>query len=199
MTEASNTVGGAVPPILRFPEIKRAYGIFAGNIDQVAVQKLSNTLALASQQGFNEIHLIFQTTGGIVGDGICLYNIFRTAPLEVHLYNVGSISSIGVIAFLGGDNRHTAKCATFMIHRTMFSPVAATVDRLQSATIAASLDDKRTEAILKEHIDLPQEKWDMHKVSDLWLSAEEAVEARIAEDFTEFCPVFGEQIYYVGP
>ncbi len=78
------------------------------------------------------------------------------------------------------DRRHPRN-ATFMIHRTMFSPQAATVYRLQSAANAAALDDKRIEGILQQHISLPKEKLDIHKVSDLWLSAEEAVEAKLAD------------------
>jgi hypothetical protein len=38
--------------------------------------------------------LLFQTTGGIVGDGICMYSILRTAPIVFHLYNVGSVAVV---------------------------------------------------------------------------------------------------------
>jgi ATP-dependent protease ClpP protease subunit len=178
---------------------KKLYGIFAGTIDQLAVQRLANIICVASQQGVTQIHLIFQTTGGIVGDGICLYNIFQEAPMDIHLYNVGNVASIGVIAYLGADFRKTTKNAAFMIHKVTFSPQAATVDRLQSAANAAALDDKRIEGILQTHIDLPNEKWDIHKVSDLWLSAEDAIQARLAESIEDFCPPYGEQIFYVGP
>ncbi len=190
--DASEESEESLPP-------KRAYGIFAGNIDQIAVQRLAASISGASQQGVREVHLLFQTTGGIVGDGICLYNIFQNAPLDVHLYNAGSVASIGLIAYLGADFRKTTKNAAFMIHRVMFSPQAATFDRLQAAANAAALDDKRVEGILREHIDLPSEKWDVHKVSDLWLSAEDAIQAKLADSIAEFSPPFGEQIYYVGP
>lgn len=178
---------------------KKVFAVFAGNIDQVAVQRLANAIAIASQQGVHEIHLLFQTTGGLVADGICLHNLFVAAPIEVHLYNVGSIASIGVVAYLGGDFKYTTDNATFMIHKVTFSAQAATVDRLQSAANAAALDDRRIEEILQKHINLPKEKWDVHKVSDLWLSAEEAIAAKLADSIGEFSPPFGEQIYYVGP
>jgi ATP-dependent protease ClpP protease subunit len=178
---------------------KKVFGIFAGNVDQTAVQRLSNTISIASQQGVHEIHLLFQTQGGTVGDGICIYNIFNAAPMDIHLYNAGCVASIGVIAYLGADFRKTTKNAAFMIHKTTFSPTAATVDRLQSAANAALIDDKRVEEILTTHITLPQDKWDMHKVSDLWLSAEDAIEAKMADTIEEFSPPYGEALYYVGP
>lgn len=97
---------------------KKAYGFFAGIIDQQAVQQVANRLTRAVNDGVEEIHMLFQTTGGIVGDGICLYNIFETAPLSIRLYNAGSIASIGVIAYLRADIRMSTKNATFMIHKT---------------------------------------------------------------------------------
>jgi ATP-dependent protease ClpP protease subunit len=177
---------------------KQVHGIFAGVIDQIAVQRLANMVSIASQQGVDEIHLLFQTTGGIIGDGICLYNLFRATRIEIFLYNAGNVASIGVIAYLGADSKLTSANAAFMIHKTVFSPVAATVDRLQSAANAAVIDDQRVETILHEHINLAQEKWDIHKVSDLWLSAEDSVEARLADSIGNFSRPMGEQIYYVG-
>jgi ATP-dependent protease ClpP protease subunit len=179
-------------------EGKKVYGIFAGVIDQIAVQRLANMVSLASQQSVGQIHLLFQTSGGTIGDGVCLYNLFQASPAEIWLYNVGSVASVGVIAFLGADERRTNSHATFMIHKTTFSPIAATVDRLQSAANAAALDDQRVETILHSHIKLSQDKWDMHKVSDLWLSADDAVEAGIAHDVGDFPSTMGEPIYYVG-
>lgn len=180
------------------PKPKQVHALFAGVIDQIAVQRLSNALSIASQQGVQEVHLLFQTTGGNIADGVCLYNIFQSVPMQIVLYNVGTIASIGVIAYLGADERKTSANATFMIHKTMFSPVAATVDRLQSAANAAALDDQRIEAILHKHIKLAQEKWDVHKVADLWLSAKEALDAGISDAISDFSPPVGEQFYYVG-
>ncbi|MET3156219.1 ATP-dependent Clp protease proteolytic subunit [Bradyrhizobium diazoefficiens] len=188
MTE---NVPEAMPP-------KKVHMVFAGNIDQIAVQRLANAIAIASQQGMDEVHLLFQTTGGVVADGVCLYNLFAAAPMDIHLYNVGSIASIGVVAYLGADFRYTTNNATFMIHKVTFSPQAATVDRLQSLANAAALDDRRIEDILHQHIELPKEKWDIHKVSDLWLSAEEALAVKLADRIGEFSPSSGEQLYYVG-
>jgi ATP-dependent Clp protease protease subunit len=178
---------------------KIAFGLFAGLIDQQAVQRLANVLSISANNGMEHVHLLFQTTGGSIGDGICLYNMLRTAPVKFTLYNAGQIASIGVVAFLGAQGRKTSPHAAFMIHKTSFSPIAATSDRLQSAANAAMLDDKRVEAILHERVKLPTEKWDVHKVADLWLSADEAVTAGIADGIADFSPTKGEQMFYAGP
>lgn len=194
----SDLSGDTADEVIQSPKPKQIHAIFAGVIDQVAVQRLANAVSLATQNGVEQIHLLFQTIGGNVADGVCLYNLFRAAPMEIVLYNAGSISSIGVVAYLGADERITNKHATFMIHKTTFTPMAATVDRLQSLANAAALDDSRIEAILHSHIELSKEQWDVHKVSDLWLSAEEAVKANLADSIGDFSPPAREHIYYVG-
>jgi ATP-dependent Clp protease, protease subunit len=75
-----------------------------------------------------------------------------------------------------------------MIHRTSFSPMGATADRLQAAANAALLDDQRTEKILHDCITSSEEQWKVHKVADLWLSAEEALKAGIVTDIADFAP-----------
>ena len=60
-----------------------------------------------------------------------LYNLFRTIPVELTLYNVGQIASAGVVAYLGANHRKTAMTANFMFHRSVNSPQFATSTKLQ--------------------------------------------------------------------
>ena len=188
---------GVAAPQPQLP--KDVYGFFVGNIDQQAVQRVANGLMLATNNGVERVHMLFQSSGGIIGDGICMYNIFRSVPVDVILYNVGTVASIGVLAYLGADQRKSTANATFMIHRTTFSPIGATADRLQAAANTALLDDQRTEKILHDCVNLPQDKWDVHKVADLWLSADDASKAGIVTDIAEFSPPLGSQLFYLGP
>ena len=181
------------------PITKKAYGFFTGAIDQQAVQRVSNGLTLATNNGVSEIHMLFQSTGEIVGDGICIYNIFQSIPLKIHLYNAGSVASIAVIAYLGADVRKSTSNATFMIHKTYFSPPQATAERLQSAANAALLDDGRIESILHQDVKLSDEKWEIHRFADLWLSADEALETGLVTEIGNFHPPLGDQLFYLGP
>ena len=36
-----------------------------------------------------------------MGDGIFIYNLLKTTPLEITVYNSGQVASAGVLAFLG--------------------------------------------------------------------------------------------------
>ena len=125
---------------------KELYGMFAGPIDQAAAQRISNAMSFAINNGVEGIHLLFQSGGGNVGDGIYIFNLFRSLPISLTLYNAGSIASVAVIAYLGAAKRITTSNATFMVHRAHFSPVGATSEGQQSsAANTAILDEKRIE------------------------------------------------------
>jgi ATP-dependent Clp protease, protease subunit len=188
---------GISPQPLQVP--KQIYGFFVGPIDQHAVQRIANGISIAVNSGVEDMHMVFQSTGGNVGDGICIHNLFESVPLNIHLYNIGTVASIAVIAYLGADERYSTENASFMIHRTHFSPIAATSAGLQMAADTAILDDRRIETILREQITLPQEKWDVHKVTDLWLPAEEALEAGLATKIRDFDAPKGAQLFNLGP
>lgn len=176
---------------------KELYGMFAGPIDQAAAQRISNAMMLAINNDVEGIHLLFQSGGGNVGDGIYIFNLFRSLPISLTLYNAGSIASIAVIAYLGAAKRITSSNATFMVHRTHFSPVGATSER-QSAANTAILDEKRIESVLQSKLKLPEDKLKLHSVADLWLSADEAVAAGLATSVGNFTPPKGQRMFYIG-
>jgi ATP-dependent Clp protease, protease subunit len=175
----------------------QAYAVFCGQIDQASVQRIFQTLTSAIGNRFNHFHLLFQSTGGYVGDGVCLYNFFRALPMDLTVYNVGSIQSIGVIAYLGAKHRKTSPHATFMIHRTFFSPQVATSHSLKSSLEALKLDDDRTESILRQYLRLPEAKWEALQSQDLFFSGEDAVKLGFADGIGEFAPPPGNLIFNI--
>lgn len=70
--------------VIEPPVLKKIYAIFAGSIDQIATQRLGNAVSLATQQGVDEIHLLFQTSGGTIGDGVFFVQPF---PIGSHGYH----------------------------------------------------------------------------------------------------------------
>jgi ATP-dependent Clp protease protease subunit len=171
------------------------WAIFAGVIDQGAVSRFFNGFTAASANQVGHLHLLFQSTGGTVADGVCLYNFLHTLPVEISLYNVGTVASAGALVYLGAKNRKASTTATFMLHRTQAAPLGATAERLQALGKSVMLDDQRTEAILRAHLKLPDDLWDVHRVADLWLSAEEAVKYGLATEIADFAPQKGMQLF----
>jgi ATP-dependent Clp protease protease subunit len=177
------------------PLPQEIYAVFAGLIDQMASQKIANNLAGATQKGVKHVHALFQSSGGSVADGVFLYNLFRTLPIELTLYNGGQICSAALIAYLGATHRKTNTRGTFMVHRSTLNPQPATSKNLRHVAQSLALDDARTEAILRAHVKFPDELWREMQYHDLHLSADEAIEYGIAEGIGDFGPPVGSSVY----
>jgi ATP-dependent Clp protease protease subunit len=170
------------------------HAIYAGVIDTLAVTRLFKGCAAAINNKAH-LHLLLQSTGGFVGDGICLYNFFRTMTTPLTLYNAGGLQSIATLVFLGARDRRVSASASFMIHRTHLSPEGANADRLRASINIALLDDQRTETILRKHLVLPEHLWHSHRYEDIYISACDAVEYGIATAIGDFAPPLGGKIH----
>jgi ATP-dependent Clp protease protease subunit len=185
----------ATPPVPPIPEV--VYAAFCGDIAQITAAKVVAGLTNAMGAKSKHVHLLFQTAGGYVGDGVFLYNFFSTIPIELTLYNVGQISSAGVVAYLGAKHRKTTRNATFMLHRSTSSPQFATSAKLGHAAKSLVLDDERTESIVKKHVKFPPELWAKVEHHDIYVSGEEAVKFGLADEIAEFSPPVGVQVYNI--
>jgi ATP-dependent Clp protease protease subunit len=164
------------------------YAVFCGPINEESVRQLLASLATATRQK-QHVHLLFQSSGGCVGDGICLYNFFKALPVGLTLYNVGSISSIAVIAYLGASRRITSARAMFMIHRTTTKLTGAPAAIMKGVTKNLILSDEHCESILRESITLADgEQWSDLDLRDFFFSGEEAVKIGLAHEIGEFSP-----------
>lgn len=167
------------------PEV---YMTFAAMIDQLAVQRFLELMTTALHGGKKRFHLMIQTTGGSIQDGICLYNFFRGFPAEIIAYNIGTISSAGVTAYLGASRRVAAPTSTFMLHRGHTSLQGANAVLLQARAQFLLIDEARVETIVREHVKLSPEQKAMHDTTELWLTAEDAVTAGVATELGIFAP-----------
>jgi ATP-dependent Clp protease protease subunit len=116
-------------------------------------------------------------------------------PIDVTLYNAGSVQSIAAVAYLGAKRRKVSARATFSYHRTTASPQGAKIGDLKAIAESVISDDLRSESILREHIDIPADKWALLDKGDLWFTAEEAVAANIADEIADFAPPVGSILY----
>lgn len=184
-------------PVPQVSEHQPVYATFVGVIDQAALQRIFNGVSGAMQRGVPGVHMLFQSTGGTVSDGVALYNYLRVLPIEVSLYNVGTVSSIAALAYLGAKVRKTSARATFMLHRTQVTLQNVRAERLHGISTSIRMDDERTEKILRTHLKLSKKLWAVHEVADLWLSADEALECGLATEIGEFAPPPGTMIFSV--
>jgi ATP-dependent Clp protease, protease subunit len=177
------------------PLPQEIWAMYCGDINAANTAKLMNGLTVVSAAGAKRIHVLFQSWGGFVGDGVFLYNAFKKLPLEVVLYNAGQVASAAVLAFLGATGRKTTANAVFMIHKgTNPTTVGAGVERLKAVTANLAIDDNRIEEILRAHLNLPAELWTQFDYHDVYLTGADAVNYGLADEIAEFSPPTGAKV-----
>jgi len=170
------------------------WAVYCGDINAANTAKLVQGITTLGVQGTKRLHLLFQSWGGFVGDGIFLYNALRKFPVEVVLYNAGQVASAATLAFLGAHTRKTTANAVFMIHKSHTSPNGAGAERLKAAADNLAMDDARVESILRTHLRLTEELWTQFAYHDVFLSGEDAVKYGMADEIGEFSPPVGIRV-----
>jgi len=171
---------------------------FSGTLDDAGATRIATALNGAVNARYAIAHLAFSSLGGYVAPGIALYNHIRALPLKVVAYNVGSVSSIAVAAFVGAEERYCSIHSMFMIHPTAFPNLQGmTWERLRSVADSALADDERTEGILRERTRLPDELLQARRTRDVHITPQEAVTHGLVHGIAEFKVPQGCQILQI--
>ncbi len=169
-----------------------AYYTLSGDVNSDMVHRVFESVSCMTEQGIDTAHVLVQSNGGYVSDGLCLYNFLSNSPIKFVMYNAGAVASIAVILFLAGSRRYASETARFMVHKShaTASP-GARPDALNIIVEGLRADDARTESILRKHIELTPEQWAIHQYSDLHLTARDARTAGMITDVGDFSPPKG--------
>ncbi len=170
------------------------WATYCGDINAANVAKLVGGLNVVASNGTKRIHILFQSWGGFVGDGVFLYNALKKLSIEVALYNAGQVASAATLAYLGAHSRKTTANAVFMIHKSTYNPNTVGVDKLKALADNLAIDDVRVEEILRAHLRLPEELWTQFRFHDVYLSGKDAVAYGMAEEIGEFSPPPGTKV-----
>jgi ATP-dependent Clp protease protease subunit len=164
------------------------FATLTGDVNADMVRRVFNAGSIAINAKVRKLHLLIQSTGGFIGDGIALHNYLKNIPVEITTYNMGSIMSIAVLVYLVGKVRNVSKTATFMVHKSTaaLNMPAAGPDFLKATAESLLIDDARSEAILREHVNLPLEKWRVQERGPLTITAEESVQFGLAHTITDW-------------
>jgi len=171
---------------------KEAWFTLSGDVNSDMVHRVFEAVAEMTEDGIETAHVLLQSNGGYVSDGLCLYNFLANAPVEFVMYNGGAVASIAVILFLSGTRRYASETARFMIHKShaTASP-GSRPDALNIIVEGLRADDARTEAILRKHIELTPEQWGIHQYGDLHLNGRDAKTAGLVNEVKDFAPPKG--------
>lgn len=173
---------------------KSAYATFVGVITQESVARAINHINGATQGGYSDVHILFQSLAGVVGDGLALYSYLRALPIQLHMYNGGTVESIAVISYLGAQNRYVSDYSTFLLHpsRDRTTGIDITAEAHAERAKSLAIDDQRTKAIIRGTTALAPARYEQ---GDRTLTAQEAINLGIADGFRDFKVPAGHQIF----
>ncbi len=183
-----------MPEDAKQPAQEEIWAIYCGDIDAANTAKLMRGLINVAVTGTKRVHILFQSWGGFIGDGVFLHNSLKALGLEIVFYNAGQVASAATLVFLGANSRKTTANAVFMIHKSTNSTQGAGVDRLKAVTANLAIDDSRVEEILRAHLRLPDEMWTQFSYHDVYLTGTEAVTYGMADEIAEFSPPPGSKV-----
>jgi ATP-dependent Clp protease protease subunit len=164
-----------------------AWFTLSGDVNSDMVHRVFEAMSTMSADGIETAHVLLQSNGGYVSDGLCLYNYMRNSPIEFVMYNAGAVASIACTVFLAGSRRYCSNTARFMVHKSHASASpGARPDALHIIVEGLRADDARTESILRQYVELTSDQWAIHQYSDLHLTANDAVTARMVNEIRDF-------------
>ena len=71
-----------------------AWFTLSGDVNSDMVHRVFEAVADMTEDGVETAHILLQSNGGYVSDGICLYNYLSKLPIKIVTYNAGAVASI---------------------------------------------------------------------------------------------------------
>ena len=155
-------------------------------VDEYSVGWINRALLKMAEDDPNEpITLYINCFGGSVYDGLGMYDVLTSLPMQINTVCVGSAMSMALILFLAGDNRMASKNSTFMAHNlaggTYGKEAEIQVDAKEFTRLYLLLCD-----ILGERTGKPAKWWQKKiKHEDFYFDIEKAKELGILKDLEE--------------
>lgn len=94
---------------------KENYVRFVGKVTARSRGALLRAIDSAVRDRVDRLHLMLSSQGGSVTLAVSLYNYMRGAPVEIHTYNFGLVSTAGLVLFCAGSKRFCTAHARFVI------------------------------------------------------------------------------------
>lgn len=89
---------------------------FAAPVNQVTAAQFISVVTECLNKGAKKLNIIISTPGGTVIHGKGIFNFLKTLPLEIDMYNIGQVDSIGGVMYLAGTKRYAVENSSFLIH-----------------------------------------------------------------------------------
>ena len=93
---------------------------FSAEVNQNTAENLMGIFAQRLNQGTKDFYLLLSSPGGSVMNGITIYNLLKSLPINLTTHNIGIVDSIANVIFLAGKTRYAVKNSSFLFHGVGF-------------------------------------------------------------------------------
>ncbi|HNF06816.1 MAG TPA: Clp protease ClpP, partial [Mycobacterium sp.] len=156
--------------MLIYDEIDSWYGVSAEALAR----------EISSLDDSRELHVRINSPGGNIFDGVAILNALRGHPGKVTVFVDSLAASAASFLAMGGDEIVMNRDSEMMIHKGHGLVVGGADDMRQQADLIDRLNDKIA-GIYAERAGGSVEDWLAIMDAETWYSAEEAVEAGLAD------------------
>jgi ATP-dependent Clp protease protease subunit len=134
---------------------EHAWFTLSGDVNSDMVHRVFDAVADMTEDRIETAHILMQSNGGYVSDGMCLYNYLRKLPIKIVMYNGGAVASIAVMLYLSGEERYASETARFMVHKSHASAPSWRASGCAAHHCRGPAGGRRPHrAILREHVQL---------------------------------------------
>src|ERR1043165_2747895 len=157
--------------------------------DEVANSIVAQMLFLQSEDPKADIHLYINSPGGVVTDGLAIYDTMQFVTCDVATYCIGQAASMGAVLLAAGakGKRNSLPHSRVMIHQPLAGTEGTTTEILIHAKEFIRLKKELNEILVK-HTGQTLERIEKETDRDKFMSAKEAQEYGIVDHVLERLP-----------
>lgn len=159
---------------------------FAPVVDST-INALLNAIDQKLKMGTTEFKILISSPGGSVFHGLTAYNYLRGIPANITTHNFGSVDSIGLVLYCGGDKRLSVPQARFLLHgvSTKFPPNETLEEpQLEERLKALRIDVENISKVVAENSGMELSRVTRMMLERTTINPQEALEMGLVHDIS---------------
>ena len=202
-----NQLRSAIPTVIETTERgERAYDIYSMLLrnrivfigdeidDETANLAVAQLLYLSSQDSEAPIQIYINSPGGVIYDGLAIYDTMQVIPNTISTVAIGSTASFGTVLLAAGTRgqRYALPNATIHMHQPLGGAEGQATEIQIQAREILRLKTRLTQ-ILSIHTGQPLEVIERDTERDFFLNASQAVEYGLVDHVMELTELKGKR------
>lgn len=131
----------------------------------------------------DHIDLRINSPGGLVFDGVAIYNLFKQHKATVNVYIDGIAASIASVIAMAGDRIYMADNAMIMIHKPLILMFGNATELRKEADVLDQIE-KTLISTYRTRVDMEEDELSALLEAETWIDANTALESKFIDEIT---------------